>query len=57
MWEHHRELDQLRDGSTRITDTLRAQPRVLVPAPVVRAVVGALFSHRHRRLVRYFGTV
>lgn len=53
-WEHHRELVQLPDGSTRVTDTLRAQPRVLVPAPAVRAVVGALFAHRHRRLARTF---
>ena len=30
-------------------------PRALLPGPVVRAIVGALFSHRHRRLVRAFG--
>lgn len=57
VWEHHRELEQLTDGSTRVTDTLRAQPRAALPGPVVRAVVGALFSHRHRRLARAFGPV
>lgn len=56
VWEHRRELDALADGSTRITDTLRAVPRVLVPRPLVRGVVGALFAHRHRRLARVFGS-
>ncbi|MBB1024678.1 MULTISPECIES: hypothetical protein [unclassified Dietzia] len=55
VWEHRRELDPLGDHSTRITDTLRAVPRTLVPGSVVRVLVGALFDHRHRRLVRTFG--
>ena len=55
VWEHHRALEELPGGSTRVTDTLRAEPRALLPGPVVRAIVGALFSHRHRRLVRAFG--
>lgn len=55
VWEHRRDLERLPGGSTRVTDTLRAEPRFLVPAPIVRAVVGALFSHRHRRLLRVFG--
>ncbi|WP_216695033.1 hypothetical protein [Dietzia psychralcaliphila] len=55
VWEHRRELDSLAGGSTRITDTLRAVPRALVPGPVVRVVVSALFDHRHRRLAREFG--
>ncbi|GLB65076.1 hypothetical protein NCCP2495_29560 [Dietzia sp. NCCP-2495] len=54
VWEHRRELDALPDGITRVTDTLRAQPRALVSTPLVRAVVGALFDHRHRRLARAF---
>ncbi len=28
VWEHRRELDDLPDGSTRVTDTLRAEPRL-----------------------------
>lgn len=55
VWEHHRQLEDAGPGVTRVTDTLRAQPRGLLPAPVVRSVVGALFSHRHRRLRRAFG--
>ncbi len=55
VWEHHRGLESLPDGSTRVTDTLRAEPRALLPGPVVRAVVGVLFAHRHRRLARTFG--
>lgn len=54
VWEHRRELDSLPDGTTRVTDTLRVQPRALIPTPLVRAVVGALFDHRHRRLARSF---
>lgn len=53
VWEHRRELDSLPDGSTRVTDTLRAEPRALLPRPAVRAVVAALFAHRHRRLGRW----
>lgn len=55
VWEHRRELDDLGDGTTRVTDTLRAWPRALVPRPVARRVIGALFAHRHRRLARAFG--
>ncbi|MFN3600152.1 MAG: hypothetical protein ACK4UY_02035 [Dietzia sp.] len=54
VWEHRRELESLVDGSTRVTDTLRAVPRALVPRSVVRVVVSALFDHRHRRLAREF---
>lgn len=53
VWEHRRDLEALTDGTTRVTDTLRAVPRALLPRPVVRAVVGALFTHRHRRLARW----
>lgn len=55
VWEHHRELESLTDSSTRVTDTLRATPRAVLPGALVQAIVGALFSHRHRRLARAFG--
>lgn len=55
VWEHRRELEERADGATRVTDTLRAVPRLLVPRPLVRVIVGALFDHRHRRLARAFG--
>jgi ligand-binding SRPBCC domain-containing protein len=54
VWEHRRELEALSDGSTRVTDTLRAEPRRVLPGPVVRMVVTVLFRHRHNRLVRKF---
>ncbi|AWH90891.1 hypothetical protein [Dietzia lutea] len=56
VWEHRRDLEALPDGTTRVTDTLRAVPRALLPRSVVRAVVGALFTHRHRRLARWADT-
>lgn len=55
VWEHRRELEELPDGSTRVTEILRAEPRALVPTALVRMIVGALFTHRHRRLARAFG--
>lgn len=55
VWEHRRELVELTDGQTRVTDVLRAEPRALMPSWVVAKVVGALFTHRHRRLARVFG--
>lgn len=55
VWEHRRELEDVAGdpGSTRVTDTLRAVPRVLIPGRVVRAVIGTLFAHRQRRLGRW----
>ena len=56
VWEHTRELEATPDGSTRVTDTLRAAPRAPIPGRLVRAVTGALFAHRHRRLARWAET-
>ena len=53
-WEHDRTLSADGDG-TLVVDRLRAQPRVPVPAAVPRALIGAVFRHRHRRLRRRFG--
>ncbi len=55
VWEHRRELEQVSGDarSTRVTDTLRAIPRAPVPARLVQVMVGALFTHRHRRLARW----
>ena len=54
VWEHRRELEALPDGTSRVTDLLRAVPRAPLPRLLVRVIVGALFTHRHRRLVRHF---
>lgn len=52
-WRHERTVEPDGDG-TKVTDRVTAEPRVGFAAPVVRAVVGRLFTHRHRRLVRSF---
>jgi ligand-binding SRPBCC domain-containing protein len=55
LWRHERSVTP--DGATaivhdRITFQLRAGLRPLTP--VLAAGIGALFSHRHRRLQRHF---
>ena len=55
-WEHERTVTPEGDGACRVHDRLTFEPR-FVRLPGVRrlvtAVVGALFSHRHRRLARW----
>jgi ligand-binding SRPBCC domain-containing protein len=55
VWVHRRRLESIA-GGTRISDRLEIEPRLRLFAPVVRAVVGFLFRHRHRRLLAQFGT-
>lgn len=52
-WRHVRTLEAV-DGGTRVTDHVTAEPRVALVAPIVERVVGALFTHRHRRLNQRF---
>jgi ligand-binding SRPBCC domain-containing protein len=53
VWQHERILEP--DGaSTSVTDRLTFTPRLLVPKPLARRVVGMLFRHRHRRLAAWF---
>lgn len=54
-WEHERRLEDVVGGSTRLTDRVSFAPRRPVPHAVPRAVVAALFAHRHRRLRAWFG--
>lgn len=54
-WRHERTLETTPGGGCRVTDRLTVQPRVGLAAPVTRAVVGRLFTHRHRRLRARFG--
>jgi len=55
-WEHERTVTPDGDTSCRVHDRLTFEPR-LARLPGVRrlvaAVIGALFSHRHRRLARW----
>jgi hypothetical protein len=52
-WRHEREVSAVGDGCV-VVDRLVVEPRLPVGF-VVRHVVGALFRHRHRRLVDRFG--
>ncbi len=53
-WRHDRVVEPAGTG-TRVTDTVRIEPRVGFARPVTAVVVGFLFTHRHRRLVARFG--
>jgi ligand-binding SRPBCC domain-containing protein len=56
-WRHGRTLEPDGGAKTvvrdRLTFELRAPLRVLTP--VIAAGIGALFTHRQRRLQRHFG--
>jgi ligand-binding SRPBCC domain-containing protein len=55
-WEHERTLQPLVDGVTQVTDRVRFVPRLPGSARVHRAVIAAIFRHRHRRLRRFFAS-
>lgn len=55
VWEHERVVEAEGGGNCRVSDRLgfelrRALRRVPGMAPLAAAIVGALFTHRHRRL-------
>ncbi len=57
VWEHERIVEPLAGGGTRVRDRLGFElraPLARLPgaARLSRALVGAFFSHRHRRLRR-----
>lgn len=54
-WRHERTLTATEPGGCTIEDRLVIEPRLRLFRPVVSAVVGQLFAHRHRRLVKRFG--
>jgi hypothetical protein len=53
-WIHRRRVFAADNGCV-VTDELIVEPRVFFMAPVTRVVVGFLFRHRHRRLLKTFG--
>ena len=53
-WEHERTLHPLEDGGTRLTDRVTFAPRIAGTARIHRAVINAVFRHRHRRLAQFF---
>jgi hypothetical protein len=52
-WEHERTLEP-RDDGCLITDRLRWQPRLGLPARPLRPLIAWFFRHRHSRLRRHF---
>jgi ligand-binding SRPBCC domain-containing protein len=55
-WQHERWIEAV-DGGCRISDRLTFEPRLGAAAALSRRVVEAIFTHRHRRLARRFGTL
>lgn len=55
VWRHRRRVEAIA-GGTRVVDELDIVPRA-APAFLVRAIVAALFAHRHRRLRRHYGAL
>lgn len=56
VWEHERTLEPLAHGGTKVTDRVAFTPRVRASARLHRAVIAAIFRHRHRRLQAFFGS-
>jgi ligand-binding SRPBCC domain-containing protein len=54
-WEHERTLEPAGESGCRITDRVRWEPRLGLPARPLRPVIGWFFGHRHKRLRRRFG--
>ncbi len=54
LWEHERTIEATEDGCV-VTDRVRWQPRLGLPARPLRPVIGWFFRHRHKRLRRHFG--
>jgi len=60
LWQHERTVEPEGERACRVTDTLGLElrrPIAWIPgvARLATAVVGALFTHRHRRLARAAG--
>ena len=53
VWIHRRRVE-VAEGGARVSDELRFEPRLQLLAPMLRLVIGAIFRHRHRQLVRLF---
>jgi hypothetical protein len=60
VWQHERTVEQLDGATSRVTDRLTFElrrPMAWIPGSerLARAIVAALFHHRHRRLARASG--
>ena len=52
-WQHERVVEAA-EGGSRVTDRIRMEPRLGLPAAPLRPVFKAVFRHRHRRLRAWF---
>lgn len=57
-WIHHRTLEPV-GGKTVVTDAITLTPTLPIPVVtrLLTLVLGAFFTHRHRRLQQYFTLV
>jgi ligand-binding SRPBCC domain-containing protein len=55
-WEHERTLEPATGGATVLTDRVVFRPRLGFSRRPHRAVIAAIFRHRHRRLRAFFGS-
>lgn len=54
VWQHERVVDPVGDDSCHVRDVVTFTPRAVL-RPLAPRIVGALFSHRHRRLQQFWG--
>jgi hypothetical protein len=54
-WEHERSIEPEGPSVCRISDRVRFEPRLPIPAAWLRPLYRLVFRHRHRRLRRRFG--
>jgi ligand-binding SRPBCC domain-containing protein len=52
-WQHERIVEPA-EGGSRITDRIRMEPRLGLPAAPLRPIFRAVFRHRHKRLRSWF---
>jgi ligand-binding SRPBCC domain-containing protein len=52
-WQHERIVEPA-EGGSRITDRIRMEPRLGLPATPLRPIFRAVFRHRQRRLQSWF---
>jgi ligand-binding SRPBCC domain-containing protein len=52
-WQHERTVEPA-EGGSRVTDRIRMEPRLGLPAAPLRPIFRAFFRHRHRRLRAWF---
>jgi hypothetical protein len=55
LWEHRRSVEPSGEHACVVVDRLDFTPRLPGSGPLLQRVIGAVFRHRHRRLIRRFG--